>query len=260
MLPLFDRIDPSHKTLALRRYPNIRGGPHVDKRVRRKYLSVTAPSPSLFPRGPGQRLDADHGDSSSSNSSHSGNSSTTSSSSTESSTVSDDASGISSRSSRREMKTRRRDLTLHARIELRVLSDEGSVEWRLGRVRRLNSDRTYEVLCDDGYRGRSVKKSDLRIIRTPKSEQHNNKKGTKASSRRKKKANKKRPKKSKSGGSSESSLTAASDAGDDDHHKAVGDEVEARFQGKSKWYKGTIRCVIVLAVVYPDHVCWMGRI
>merc|ERR1712037_862042 len=84
----------------------------------------------------------------------------------------------------------------------------GKAKWYKGKISRVNSNGTYDVLYSDGDKERGVKKHLIRKV----------------------------------GGSSKKSKDsdAGTDDDDDDGKLKVGTAIEARYGGKSKWYKGKI--------------------
>merc|ERR1712100_602174 len=91
----------------------------------------------------------------------------------------------------------------------------GESKWYKGKISTVNRDGTYDVLYEDGDKERKVKKSLIRRLGG----------GKKKSS--------KKP--------WESDADNGSD--DDDGDFERGDKVEARYGGKTKWYKGKISMV-----------------
>ena len=84
----------------------------------------------------------------------------------------------------------------------------GKSKWYKGKISLVRSDGTYDVLYEDGDKERNVKKSLIRRVGST--------------------------------GGARSSFGGRSDDDDGDSKFERGDKVEARYGGKSKWYKGKV--------------------
>ena len=100
----------------------------------------------------------------------------------------------------------------------------GRSKWRTGKIVRVNSNGTYSIKYSNGRKERAVKKSLIRLVKRGKNESSTSKKA------------RKKEKTSSTENSSNSSISSAEEYED----FKVGTAIEARYGGKTKWYKGKI--------------------